>query len=279
MPKTTLVIHPKDPTTDCLSVIYEGRNWTVIRDSDTPRDIVEEQIRTIINMKKIRIDYYRYRLKKGKADILLQNTEKKDEYCIPHHYVRKNEGIAHSIKHARLEDDGDLVILDVSLNDCKMSMTKREWVPMSRLLELNLTRNESFHIWHNILRYFLDLCPKEGESGNINRARKMLEDVRIRKARKEYIDWLERLLNWHDWLVLDGEVLSQPDPELVRREMETLEHFRILRPQDIIMCQLDNELMENDEYGFEPVSLSVFGCIIEPIGPLFPLGFTESGEE
>ena len=48
MPKTTLVIHPKDPTTDCLSVIYEGRNWTVIRDSDTPRDIVEEQIRTII---------------------------------------------------------------------------------------------------------------------------------------------------------------------------------------------------------------------------------------
>lgn len=45
MSKTTLVIHPKDPTTDCLGVIYEGRGWTVIRDFNTPREVVEEQIR------------------------------------------------------------------------------------------------------------------------------------------------------------------------------------------------------------------------------------------
>ena len=41
----TLVIHPKDATTDCLSVIYEGRGWDVIRDYDTPREKVMEEIK------------------------------------------------------------------------------------------------------------------------------------------------------------------------------------------------------------------------------------------
>lgn len=45
MNKTTLVIHPKDPSTDCLSVIYEGRDWTVLRDFATPQTVVDEQIR------------------------------------------------------------------------------------------------------------------------------------------------------------------------------------------------------------------------------------------
>ena len=42
----TLVIHPKDKTTDCLSVIYEGKGWDVIRDYDTPLKEVWKQIRT-----------------------------------------------------------------------------------------------------------------------------------------------------------------------------------------------------------------------------------------
>lgn len=45
MLSTTLVIHPKDKTTDCLSVIYEGRGWDVIRDYNTSRREVERQIR------------------------------------------------------------------------------------------------------------------------------------------------------------------------------------------------------------------------------------------
>lgn len=44
MSKTTLVIHPKDPTTDCLGVIYEGRSWTVIRDFNTPADEIARQM-------------------------------------------------------------------------------------------------------------------------------------------------------------------------------------------------------------------------------------------
>ena len=42
-------------------------------------------------MKKIRIDYYHYRLKKGRASILLQQMEGSDQYCIPHHYVKADE--------------------------------------------------------------------------------------------------------------------------------------------------------------------------------------------
>lgn len=38
----TLVIHPKDLTTDCLAVIYEGRGWDVIRDYNTsPQEVLE----------------------------------------------------------------------------------------------------------------------------------------------------------------------------------------------------------------------------------------------
>lgn len=49
----TLVIHPKDPTTDCLSVIYEGRDdWTVVRDPSTPvkkiRDLIRKHDRIIM---------------------------------------------------------------------------------------------------------------------------------------------------------------------------------------------------------------------------------------
>lgn len=44
MDKKTLVIHPQDPSTDCLGAIYEGRGWTVIRDLDTPNEEVVRQI-------------------------------------------------------------------------------------------------------------------------------------------------------------------------------------------------------------------------------------------
>ena len=215
-------------------------------------------------MKKIRIDYYRYRLKKGRAEVLLQKVEGKDEYCIPYHYVQAKEGISHTIKQAHLEDDGDLVILDVTLNDCHLDMADKEWVPMKRLLDITLSRNESYHIWHNILRFFLSLCPREGESGNIDRAEAMLEDVRIRIAKKHYLDWLQRMLNG-GVRVFDAIVVSQPKPELILREMETLEHFRLYKPKDEPMCLLDGELLDNDEYSFYPVDEEVFGCVIEPI--------------
>ena len=41
--KKTLVIHPKDKTTDCLSVIYAGKDWTVITD-DVSWEEIEKQL-------------------------------------------------------------------------------------------------------------------------------------------------------------------------------------------------------------------------------------------
>lgn len=43
--KTTLVIHPKDQTTDFLSEIYLDKNWTVIN-TNTSKKFLKEQILT-----------------------------------------------------------------------------------------------------------------------------------------------------------------------------------------------------------------------------------------
>lgn len=44
MKSNTLVIHPRDLTTDCLSVIYEGRDWDVIRDYNTTHEEIRQAI-------------------------------------------------------------------------------------------------------------------------------------------------------------------------------------------------------------------------------------------
>lgn len=41
----TLVIHPKDSTTDFLCPIYEGRGWTVITEPTTPKSQLKEAIK------------------------------------------------------------------------------------------------------------------------------------------------------------------------------------------------------------------------------------------
>lgn len=42
----TLVIHPKDETTDCLSVIYEGRGWDVVRDPGINSKVLKKLIKS-----------------------------------------------------------------------------------------------------------------------------------------------------------------------------------------------------------------------------------------
>ena len=198
-------------------------------------------------MKKIRIDYYHFRLKKGRADVLLQREAGREEYCIPYHYVKKEECIVRSIQKIPVEDDGDLVLLDIAMNDGSLDLTSRKWFPIKNLLDLAVSRNESFHVWHNILRLFLSLCPVEGESGILKRVREMLEEVRIREAKSKYRKWLQGLVQ-----------AQQADPVLVRREMETLEHFHVRRPNKNPLCQLDGELLDKDEYTFYPVDPDVF---------------------
>ena len=64
----------------------------------------------------------------------------------------------------------------------------------------------------------------------------------------------------HSVLVMDAYV-SPADSTLVRREIETLEHFRICKPDN----PLDEELIRGGRYSYEPVDYEVFGCKIEGI--------------
>jgi len=214
-------------------------------------------------MKKIRIDYYNYRLKKGRAEILLEKEEGTDKYFIPFHYVRADEDLSWSLPFYCWEDDGDMVINKISLNKCHRRKKDSGWTPLDKLRELSIRRDEYFHVCHNIYTFFLSLCPREGESGIINRVSAMLESVKIDRAKKEYVESLA--------LVLDGASVSdvgmyetEPDPALVRKEMDTLEHFRIRKPNPIPMCQLDGYLLDNDLYSFECIDWEALGAKRKP---------------
>ncbi len=214
-------------------------------------------------MKKIRIDYYSFRLKKGRAEILLEKEEGSDEYFIPFHYVSADEDLHWSLPLYSWEDDGDMVINKISLNKCHRRKMDSGWTPLDKLRELSIRRDEYFHVCHNIYTFFLSLCPREGESGIINRVSAMLESVKIDRAKKEYVESLA--------LVLDGASVSgvgmyetEPDPALVRKEMETLEHFRIRKPNPIPMCQLDGYLLDNDLYSFKCIDWEALGAKRKP---------------
>lgn len=210
-------------------------------------------------MKIIRIDHYNYRIRKGRADILLQKGDG-TEYCIPFHYVGADERLPLHRLSGNMEDDGDLVFNVIMLNDCHMDKKGREWIPLSNLMGLTLVRNDSLHILHNILWFFLSMCPEEGNTGIIRNVGEMLDVVLVRIARQEYVSWLQELLDGKSPLVIDAYV-SPADPVLVRREMETLEHFRVRKPDN----PLDEELIRGGRYSYEPVDYEVFGCKIEGI--------------
>ena len=215
-------------------------------------------------MKRIRIDYYRFRLKKGRVDILLQRDAAFGVYSVPCHYVHAEERVGNVFSYYDIDDDGDLVFSDVTLNDCHLDKKDKEWVSLSQMMDLTIAGNESFQVWHKILRFFLGVCPNEGESSNIRKAEAMLEDVNVRMAKKAYLDWLQGLLDRKNPLSFSAHI-SPPDPELVRREMETLEHFRLYKPSDIPMTLGGAELLRKGAYSFVPVSLETFGCTIKHI--------------
>lgn len=56
-------------------------------------------------MKKIGIDYYNYRLKKGRAEILLEKEDGPDKYFIPFHYVKADEYLGRDSLFSHTEDD------------------------------------------------------------------------------------------------------------------------------------------------------------------------------
>jgi|BioPla2DNA2_1021312.scaffolds.fasta_scaffold38768_2 hypothetical protein len=210
-------------------------------------------------MKKIRIDYYNYRLKKGRAEILLEKEEGTDKYFIPFHYVRADEYLGKDSLFFRTEDDGDLVINQTSLNKCTRRKKDEGWTSLDKLRGLSIQKDEYFHVFHNIYTFFLSLCPREGESGIRNRVSAMLESVKIDRAKKEYVESLADVLDGASVRGL-GLYETEPDPALVRKEMETLEHFRIRKPNPIPMSMSDGYLLDNDLYGYECIDWEALGA-------------------
>ena len=211
------------------------------------------------DLKKIRIDYYNYRLKKGRAEILLDNEEDTDEYHIPYHYVRADEKLGVGSHVYRVEDDGDFVINQVSMNKCTGRKKDESWTPLDKLRELSIRKDEYFHICHNIYSFFLSLCPREGESGIWNSVSAMLESVKVDRAKKEYVESLADVLDGASVRGL-GLYETEPDPALVRKEMETLEHFRIRKPNSIPMSLSDGYLLDNELYGYECLDWEALGA-------------------
>ena len=214
-------------------------------------------------MKKIRIDYYNYRLKKGRAEILLEKEEGNDVYFIPFHYVRADEDLGRGNLFYNYEDDGDLVINETSLNQCTWRKKDEGWTPLDMLRELSIRKDEYFHVCHNIYTFFLSLCPREGESGIRNRVFAMLESVKIDRAKKEYVESLADVLDGASVRGI-GLYETEPDPALVRKEMETLEHFRIRKPNPIPMSMADGYLLDNDLYGYECIDWEALGAKRNP---------------
>ena len=217
-------------------------------------------------MKKVRIDYYRYRIRKGRADILLQRVEGKAEYCIPFHYVREDEPVAWFIKHKPIEDDenGDLVIFDISLNDCHLKKGKKgeekDWIPLNDVTTTSLSRNESLALYKKIFVYFLSLCPEEGNSTIVNRVRETLETVMVEMAKRQYVNALQKRLDEGE-VVYPGGYSTPPDPELVKKEIETLEHFRLYKPQEIPANFKDGINPDSLGYTYEPIDWEIFGSL------------------
>lgn len=214
-------------------------------------------------MKKIRIDYYRYRLTKGRAYILLTKGEGEKDYLLPSHYVRSNERITH-LSFYNVEDDGDLVVNITSLNDAELGKKAKEWVPIKQIREITLPRNESFHIYHNILRFFLRECPEEGELGIKRTVEDMLEELLIDMAKKEYVEDLQKVLDGRSGVPSD---YSAPDPEKIKEEIRTLAHFHLHKPNHIAMNQRDGELLDNETYTYDYIDWKVMGCESRPLRP------------
>lgn len=108
-------------------------------------------------MKKIRIDYYHYRLRKGRVSILLEYNSGTDEYAIPFEYVKKESRIQELARTCQIEDDGDLVLIADTLTDSRVSLKGKEWVSFDKLGEINVRGNESLRISHRIFRYLFSV--------------------------------------------------------------------------------------------------------------------------
>jgi hypothetical protein len=217
---------------------------------------------TMEKLKKIRIDYYWYRFRKGRAEGLLERVKETGVYYVPFRYVTTEENIIWRLSSENVENDGDLVIIELEIKPWKMNVGDKVWISLDRIRELHLMRNETSHITCNIYRFFLHLFPCEKEPVLRHRVEIWLDEVMIMEAQKQYIAELQDILDGNLPVLLDAFYAKNPDPELVRKEMETLEHFRICKPKP---SARDNFYERRDAYRYSSIDLEALGAKIEGV--------------
>ena len=205
-------------------------------------------------MKRIRFDFYEYRIRKGQASILLEPlADEPEAYRIPSRYVKKEERIGPSISSTRYRvgDDGDLILFQIDCRETHRGPVRgKEWVSLDRIQELKLIATAPLAVRVNIFTFILDTFPREGDSGLQRRLNEMLEVAKTDFFRQCYARKLQR--------VLDGEwseaSLSPPAPALIQEELRTLAHFRRHRPKEGLAMKMDDVLD-----GYEPIDWIALG--------------------
>ena len=145
------------------------------------------------------------------------------------------------------------MVIEHEIKPWKMNVGDKEWISLDRFRELHLLRNETSHITCNIYRFFLYLFPCEKEPVLRRCVESWLDVVMTKEARKQYMAELQDILDGNLPVLLDAFFAKNPDPELVRKEMETLEHFRI--------CKSNSSA--RDAYGYSSINLEALGAKIE----------------
>lgn len=178
--------------------------------------------------KKIRIEYFHYRIRKGRVDILLEKSKDPEKYEIPYHYVSKNE-LVHLSEF--VEDDGDLVILDAKLNESHLSRVGRCWVPLSGIREIPFLCDNKADVVRRCMAVFLDLCSPE-ETFLHSTIENMLDNLLINEAKEEYRKELAKMLDRKITTVITLDAYtSSPNRDLLEEEIRTLKHFVLVKPK------------------------------------------------
>ncbi len=205
-------------------------------------------------MKRIRLDYYEYKIRKGQASILLEPVAGEPEaYRIPSRYVKREERIGPSISSMsyRVGDDGDLILYEIVFREKNMRPVRgKEWVSLDRIRELKLIATDPLAVRVNIFTFILKSFPKEGDSGLQHRLIEMLEVAKTDFFRHCYACELQSALEGK-W---SNPSLSQPDLALVQEELRTLAHFRRHRPTEGPAMKMADVLD-----GYEPIDWIALG--------------------
>lgn len=202
-------------------------------------------------MKRIRLDSYDYRVRKGRAYILLSPVEgTTGTYRIPSSFARKEDRIDIGSCHL-VADNGDLLLYHVQLREAHTGPVRdREWVPLDRIRELQFDAGNPAELRFRIFDLFLDIFRAEKDARLYQAIAGLREAAWPDVLRENYANELQNALDGR-WSYPN---LTPPDPERVREELRTLAHFRRHLPKE------DNPMRQFDVMDwYEPIDWIALG--------------------